>query len=91
MGDQLKTQVDVLLLSSATEGGPVQFIAHVSQKAVDAGVHAGQMVKEAASLCGGNGGGRPNSAQAGGKDASKAEEARAAGIKLAKNLLAKGN
>jgi len=86
MGDQLKEKVDVLLLSSATDSA-VQFIAHASKKAVEAGVHAGNIVKEAAKLCGGNGGGRPNSAQAGGKDASKAEEALKAGIALAKNQI----
>jgi len=87
MGDQIKDKVDVLLLAGITEGGPVQFVAHVSKNAVDSGIHAGQMVKEAATLCGGNGGGRPNSAQAGGKDASKADEALAAGIALAKKQL----
>ena len=82
MADQLKEKVDVLLLASVTVGGPVQFMAHASKKAVESGVHAGNMVKEAATLCGGNGGGRPNTAQAGGKDSSKAKEALIAGIKL---------
>jgi len=88
MGDQLKEKVDILLLASATEGGPVQFLAHVSKKAVDAGIHAGHMVKEAAAMCGGNGGGRPNNAQAGGKDASKTNEALQAGMALAKQQIA---
>ncbi len=39
------------------------------------GVHCGNLVKEAAIICGGNGGGRPDLAQAGGKDASKLPEA----------------
>ena len=87
MGDQLKDKVDVLLLSTTTEGGAVQFVACVSEKAVEAGIHAGNMVKEAATLCGGNGGGRPNSAQAGGKDASRAQEALEAGMALAKKQI----
>jgi len=87
IGDQLKDKVDVLLLAASTEGGPVQFLSHVSKNAVDAGIHAGHMVKEAATLCGGNGGGRPNSAQAGGKDASKTEAALAAGMALAKQRI----
>jgi len=87
MGDQLKEKVDVLLLAASTDNGPVQFVAHASKKAVESGVHAGNMVKEAAALCGGNGGGRPNSAQAGGKDASMTEEALVAGIALAKNQI----
>ena len=74
MGDQLKEKVDVLLLASVN-GGAVQFISHVSQAAVDKGVNAGKIVKQAANICGGNGGGRANSAQAGGKDAAKAQSA----------------
>jgi alanyl-tRNA synthetase len=42
---------------------------------VKKGINCGQLVKEAAIICGGNGGGRPNHAQAGGKDVSKADEA----------------
>lgn len=87
MGDQIKEKVDVLLLASSTEGGPVQFVAHASKKAVEAGVHAGNIVKEAATICGGNGGGRPNTAQAGGKDSSKAEEALQTAINNAKTQL----
>lgn len=87
MGDQLKEKVDVLLLSGTTEGGPVQFLAHASKRAVEAGVNAGNMVKEAASICGGGGGGKPGNAQAGGKDASKAQEALMAGITLAKKSI----
>ena len=44
-------------------------------KAVAKGVHAGKLVKAAAQICQGNGGGKPDMAQAGGKDASKVEEA----------------
>ena len=39
------------------------------------GAHAGKIIKEAAAIVGGGGGGRPDSAQAGGKDASKVDEA----------------
>ncbi|MNV85553.1 Alanine--tRNA ligase [compost metagenome] len=39
------------------------------------GYHAGKLIKEVASRCGGSGGGRPDMAQAGGKDASKLQEA----------------
>jgi len=39
------------------------------------GLHAGKLVKEVAAVCGGGGGGRPDMAQAGGKDASKLDEA----------------
>ena len=39
------------------------------------GIHCGKIVKEVAALCGGGGGGRPDMAQAGGKDAAKVDEA----------------
>lgn len=42
------------------------------------GYKAGALIKEVAIICGGNGGGRPDMAQAGGKDASKVSEALAA-------------
>ncbi|MFY7751456.1 MAG: DHHA1 domain-containing protein, partial [Exiguobacterium acetylicum] len=42
---------------------------------IDQGYHAGKLIKEVATRCGGGGGGRPDMAQAGGKDASKLEEA----------------
>ena len=87
--DKLKDKVDVLLLCTTTNEGSVQFLATASPSAVQAGVHAGNIVKQAASLCGGNGGGRPNNAQAGGKDASKADEALTAGINLAKQQVNK--
>ena len=54
--------------------GPV---AH-GKDAVAAGVRAGDLVKVAAKICGGGGGGRPDSATAGGRDASKLGEALAA-------------
>ncbi|MNN22302.1 Alanine--tRNA ligase [compost metagenome] len=48
------------------------------------GLHAGKLVKEVAAICGGGGGGRPDMAQAGGKDASKIEAA----LKQAEQLIA---
>ena len=53
----------------------VVFVSGAGKEAVKAGVHAGQLVKKAAQICSGNGGGKPDMAQAGGKDASKVDEA----------------
>lgn len=53
----------------------VVFVAGAGKEAISRKVHAGQLVKAAAQLCSGNGGGKPDMAQAGGKDASKVEEA----------------
>ena len=55
-------------------GGKVVFVAASSKEAIAKGAKAGDIVKAAAQLCGGNGGGRPDMAQAGGKDASKIAE-----------------
>ena len=62
----------MIVLASAPEGKPV-LVAAVSQDLVDRGLHAGELVKEAARHVGGGGGGKPTLAQAGGKDASRPE------------------
>ena len=43
--------------------------------AVEKGIHAGKIIKEVTAICGGSGGGKPDMAQGGGKDASKIDEA----------------
>ncbi len=53
----------------------VVFVAGAGKEAVKKGVHAGSLVKKAAQICSGNGGGKPDMAQAGGKDASKLDDA----------------
>jgi len=77
----------LLLAASQPESGAVTFIASATDDAVKRGIHAGNIVKTAAALCGGNGGGKPNHAQAGGKDASKINEALALGLTQMKDLL----
>lgn len=51
------------------------FIAGVTKDLIDRGYHAGKIIKEVATRCGGGGGGRPDMAQAGGKDPNKLDEA----------------
>lgn len=55
--------------------GKVTFVCASSKGAIARGLKAGNLVKAAAQVCGGNGGGRPDMAQAGGKDSSKVAEA----------------
>jgi len=55
--------------------GKVTFVCASSKEAIAKGLKAGDLVKAAAQLCGGNGGGRPDMAQAGGRDTSKIDEA----------------
>lgn len=64
----------VVVLGMVAEGGNPQLVAAVSKDLTDR-VHAGNIVREVAKIVGGGGGGRPNLAQAGGKDASKLNEA----------------
>jgi alanyl-tRNA synthetase len=52
----------------------VVFVAKANKDINSKGIMCGNLVKQAAILCGGNGGGRPDFAQAGGKDPSKADE-----------------
>lgn len=76
MVDDLKQKLGSgIILLAAPNGEKVQLIAGVSKDLVEEGYHAGQLIKEAAAICGGGGGGRPDMAQAGGKDASKIPDA----------------
>ncbi|MDO4317036.1 MAG: alanine--tRNA ligase [Lachnospiraceae bacterium] len=69
LGDQLKEKLgeSLILLASAPEGR-VSLMAMATDGAVAKGAHAGNLIKAAAACVGGGGGGRPNMAQAGGKD-----------------------
>ena len=67
LGDQLREKADILVLASET-GGKVNLISMVGEKAGQAGAHAGNLIKAISGLVGGGGGGRPNMAQAGGKN-----------------------
>lgn len=64
----------VAVLASVSNGSPI-LIAAVTEDLVARGLHAGDLVKSVAQPLGGGGGGRPTLGQAGGKDASKLEEA----------------
>lgn len=74
--DELKTKLatSVIVLGAAADD-KVNLAAAVSQDLVKKGFHAGKIIKEAAQHCGGNGGGRPDMAQAGGKDIDKLDAA----------------
>jgi len=69
LGDQLKAKIGegVLVLASNVEG-KVNLIAMATEEAMAKGAHAGNIIKGIATLVGGGGGGRPNMAQAGGKN-----------------------
>lgn len=73
---------DGLVFVSNESNGKVTFVCAASKAAVAKGMKAGDIVKAAAQVCGGNGGGRPDMAQAGGRDVTKIDEAHAAAKKL---------
>ena len=76
LGDELKTKLGegvVLLLSDSD--GKVSMVAMATDGAVSAGAHAGNLLKGIAALVGGGGGGRPNMAQAGGKNPAGIDDA----------------
>lgn len=76
MADDLKQKIGsaIILLGSVNEG-KVNLIAAVTKDLNDKGYHAGKLIKEVATRCGGGGGGRPDMAQAGGKDPEKLDSA----------------
>ncbi len=84
--DELKDKLgSVVVVLGSVVGDKLTFAAGVTKDLVKKGVHAGQLVKAVAQVTGGNGGGRPDMATAGGKDISKAEEA----LAEVKTILAK--
>jgi alanyl-tRNA synthetase len=93
--DQLRNQIDrikqkagsaVVLVGWVNED-KVGLLAAATDDLVKKGVHAGKLVGEVAKLVGGGGGGRPNMAQAGGKEPAKLGEALQAGKQLAEAQL----
>jgi alanyl-tRNA synthetase len=67
--------------------GKVLLVAKASGEAVAAGAHAGNLVREVAKLCGGAGGGKPEFAQAGGKEPDRLQEALGRAAELLKGQI----
>jgi alanyl-tRNA synthetase len=74
--DQLKQKLpSAIIVLGAVGEQKVNLVTSVSADLVAKGYHAGKIIKEVAAICGGSGGGRPDMAQAGGKDPDKLGEA----------------
>ncbi len=88
MGDWLRDRLGsaVLVLGAVFSERP-NFVAMVTPDLTARGLHAGDLVKRVAAVTGGGGGGRPEMAQAGGKDAGRLEEALSLARKLAQEKL----
>ena len=89
LGDQLKEKLGegVVVLASANEG-KVSLMAMATKEAMDKGAHAGNLIKASAALVGGGGGGRPNMAQAGGKNPAGIDAALAKAAEVLEQQLA---
>ena len=88
LGDQLKEKLGegvVVLLSDLD--GKVSIVAMATDAAQKAGAHAGNLIKGIAALVGGGGGGRPNMAQAGGKNPAGIDAAIAEAAKVLETQL----
>ncbi len=85
MGDTLRDRLksSIVILATVHDGRP-NFLAMVTPDLVAKGFHAGEIINQIARVTGGGGGGKPGMAQAGGKDASKIDDA----LKLVKNVIA---
>ena len=76
LADEIKANyADTVALIAIHTDGKVNFIAVAGKDAVAAGAHAGKLVGAVAAVTGGKGGGRPDNAMAGGRDADKIAEA----------------
>ena len=83
LGDQFREQIgDGVVVIASVQGDKVNLIATATDAAQAKGAHAGNLIKGIASLVGGGGGGRPNMAQAGGKDPSGVDAALAEAAKV---------
>ncbi len=69
---------DMVAVFAAVNGDKLNFVACCGKDAVKAGAHAGKILSSVSAICGGKGGGRPDSAMSGGRDFAKIEEALAA-------------
>ncbi len=75
-GDAIKEKTPMCVcVFAANTDGKISFIAMAGTDAVAKGVHCGKIIKEITAAAGGSGGGKPDSAQGGGKDASKIDDA----------------
>ena len=75
-GDRIRDHFDngVVVLAATVED-KILWLAMATKSAVAVGIHAGDLVREAARITGGGGGGRPEMAQAGGRDPDKLDQA----------------
>ncbi len=88
LGDQLKEKLgEGVIVLVSNQDGKVSLVAMATQGAMDKGAHAGNLIKGIAGLVGGGGGGRPNMAQAGGKNPEGISKALAEASQILKSQI----
>ncbi len=76
LADTVKAKYsDAVAVFAAVSDGKLNFVASAGADAVKLGAHAGNILKDISAICGGKGGGRPDSAMSGGRDLDKIDEA----------------
>ena len=89
LGDQLKGKLgEGVVVLASEEDGKVNLVAMATEEAMKKGAHAGNLIKAIAGKVGGGGGGRPNMAQAGGKNPAGIPAAIAEASKVLEGQLA---
>lgn len=83
----VEVDANSIVVLGSVNGGKVTFACACGKDAVGRGANAGRIVKAVAQIAGGNGGGRPNSAMAGGKDVSKVPKAMEAVEGIVRDML----
>ena len=88
MTDMIKEKnPSAVAVLAVTQDGKLSFLAAAGKQAVSAGAHAGKLVGAVAAVTGGKGGGRPDNAMAGGRDAEKISEALSAAEAILSGML----
>ena len=86
--DDFKAENDFSVTVIAIPGeGKVNFVASCGKEAVKKGAHAGNLLKQLSAICGGGGGGRPDSAQSGGKQPENVDKALAAASEILASMI----
>ncbi|MCD8191393.1 MAG: alanine--tRNA ligase [Oscillospiraceae bacterium] len=92
MGDYLRDKDEsIVAVLASTEGEKITFLAVCGKKAVADGLKAGDIIREVCAMCGGKGGGKPDSAMGGGKGRLKLDDALARVDDLVAEKLGIGN
>ena len=77
---------DAVAVLAVVADGKLNFVVSAGPDAVKSGAHAGNILREVATICGGKGGGRPDSAMGGGRDIDKIPEALAKAEEILANI-----